>query len=92
MNNVLAELLNLKKYTKTKEEEALLDLKIKVSGTVVAQTTTVVSFFTRVAVAFLLHLGFDLRHRQQPDHPITPSKQQHMATNPRHPPKQQPWH
>jgi hypothetical protein len=29
MNNVLAELLNLKKYTKTKEEEALLDLKIK---------------------------------------------------------------
>jgi hypothetical protein len=29
MNNVLAELLNLKKYTKTKEEDALLNLKIK---------------------------------------------------------------
>jgi hypothetical protein len=26
--------------------------------TVVAQTTAVVSFFSRVAIAFLLHLGF----------------------------------
>ena len=33
-----------------------------------------------------------LRHRQQPNQPLTPSKQWYMVTNPRHPPKQQPWY
>jgi 3D (Asp-Asp-Asp) domain-containing protein len=51
--------MNTKKlYLWIGESHKTPDGKELVSGTVVAQTTTVISFFTCVAIAFLLDSGF----------------------------------